>query len=204
MIGCSTTAPPCLALRSGPTWMLMTALPRFLRNAPSMRLQNSCASSTADRRRMRARRSPVCLRRRRATWLGAWSTTVPLAGCMNSKPTDTGGEFRVGHSFVGGSGRRACFCDRSWPLGGQHDGQRQRPTEFAPASGHLMAAWMTSIPHLAGSLPPMSLRAKSFSAGAGARRRLGTPRADPAADPPLAASGHLAKRSLASCWRPGS
>ncbi len=33
--------------------------------------------------------------------------------------------------FVGVSGLRACFRDRSWLLGGHQDDQRQRPTEFA-------------------------------------------------------------------------
>jgi len=49
--------------------------------------------------------------------------------------SDTGGEFRVGHLFVGVSGRRACFCNRSWPLGGHQDDQRQRATEFATSVG---------------------------------------------------------------------
>jgi len=48
--------------------------------------------------------------------------------------TDTVGEFRVGHLFVGVSGRRACFRDRSWLLGGHQDDQRQRPTEFVTRS----------------------------------------------------------------------
>jgi hypothetical protein len=57
-----------------------------------------------------------------------------MALCQRLKDLEnatTARKVRENHLFVGVSGRRACFCDRYWPLGGHQDDQRQRPTEFA-------------------------------------------------------------------------